>query len=41
MPSRSDSEAYRRDALALRVSGDFACAAPIPAQAVRKLTVTP
>ena len=33
-PSREYAEAYKRDALALRVSGDFAVASPDP-RAVR------
>jgi HK97 family phage major capsid protein len=39
-PSRDYAEAYKRDALALRVSGDFAVAVPIPTMAIRKLTVS-
>jgi hypothetical protein len=33
--------AYQRDSVALRTSGQFAVAAPVPTMAVRKLTVTP
>jgi hypothetical protein len=40
-PSRECAEAHKRDSLALRVSGAFAVAVPIPAMAIRKLTVTP
>jgi hypothetical protein len=39
-PSREYAEAYKWDAMALRVSGDFAVAVPIPAMSMQKLTVT-
>jgi hypothetical protein len=39
LPSREYAEASKRDALALRVSGDFAVTVPVPTMAIRKLTV--
>ncbi len=40
LPSRDYSEAYRETRWRCGCPATFACAAPIPAQSVRKLTVT-
>jgi HK97 family phage major capsid protein len=38
--SRDYAPAFQRDSVALRVSGQFAVAVPVPAASIRKLTVT-
>ena len=37
--SRDYAPAFQRDSVALRVSGQFAVAVPVPAASIRKLTV--
>lgn len=39
--SRDYAPAFVRDSVALRVSGQFAVATPVPAASIRKLTITP
>ena len=38
--SRDYSPAFQRDSVALRVSGQFTVAVPVPAAAIRSVTVT-
>ena len=39
-PSSDYAEAYKRDSIALRTSGQFAVGVPVPDMSIRKLTVT-
>ena len=38
-PSRDYAPAFQRDCVALRISGQFAVAVPVPAATIRKLNV--
>jgi hypothetical protein len=40
-PSVDYGPAYPNDAVALRISGRFTVAVPVPVKSVRKLTITP
>ena len=40
-PSRDYAPAYQRDSVALRISGQFGVAVPVPAASIRKLTTAP
>ena len=38
-PSRDYAPAYQRDSVAMRVSGQFTVAVPVPAMSIRQLTI--
>jgi len=39
--SKDYAPAFQRDSIALRVSGQFTAAVPVPAASIRKLSITP